>query len=411
VIEGLNPAPMPAGQAQRIQDNLQALDEFLGQNMPEPPLLRPLQRQIERFPVQKEAPTPSQETASQPSAAPASETTLQSTPAPAERPAPAAAPPVSAPAPTVEAASPASAQDALKGIDTAIQLMRKASHFLLQQDLKDPSAYRYRRLATWSRIDELPPNKEGVTQIPPPAPQVTGPLSELRDAANWRALIETIEQQRVSQFVFWFDLHWMVAEALQQLGPDYQPALRVVCQETAYFLQRLPGVAKLAFSDETPFADAQTNDWLATIAAVDSQGGSARQSASTEDARQSVNAATQEALALARKKRVAEAVDLLFRKLAVAPSRCEQTRWRLAIVQVLMAAKRGPAALPHLEQVIADIDTFKLEQWDPELALEGLALAWKGFSSEGSKAHQDLAQGLLNRIARLNPVDALRLGF
>jgi type VI secretion system protein VasJ len=198
---------------------------------------------------------------------------------------------------------------------------------------------------------------------------------------------------------------------MQQLGPDYQPALRVVSQETAYFLGRLPGVEKLAFSDETPFADAQTLNWLATIAAGASHSGFSGDNASTESDRRSLNAVTQEALALARKKKVAEAVDLLFHKLSGAPSRCEQTRCRLAIAQVLMAAKKGAAALPHLEQIITDIDTFKLEQWDPQLALEGLTLAWKGFSSEGNKVNQDLAQDLLSRIARLNPVDALRLGF
>ena len=405
VIEGLNPKPLPAEQVQRLQDNLQALDAFLGQNMPEPPLLRPLQRQIERFPVQKEAPSPSQERTTEPAA----ETDRQTAP-PAEQSAPTAAPQAAAPVPTVEAASPASAQDAQKSIDTAIQLMRQASHFLLQQDLKDPSAYRYRRMAAWSRIDALPPNKDGVTQIPPPAPQVVGALSELRDAANWSALIETIEQQRVSQFIFWFDLHWMVSEALQQLGPDYQPALQAVCRETAYFLQRLPGIEKLAFSDEMPFAEAQTLNWLGTMPAGASYGGAAGENAAT-DGGQNLNASIQEALALARKKKAAEAVDLLFRKLVLAPSRCEQTRWRLGIAQVLMVAKKGPAALPHLEQVVADVDTFKLERWDPQLALEGLTLAWKGFSSEGGKAHQDQAQELLSRIARLSPVEALRLGF
>ena len=406
VIEGLNPQPMPAEQVQRLQDNLQALDEFLGQNMPEPPLLRPLQRQIERFPVQKEAPPPSQER----TAAPAAETEQPTAP-PAEQSAAKPPPQTAAPLPTPEAASPASAQDAQKSIDTAIQLMRQASHFLLQQDLKDPSAYRYRRMAAWSRIDALPPNKEGVTQIPPPAPQVVGTLSELRDAANWSALVETVEQQRVSQFIFWLDLHWMVAEALQQLGPDYQSALREVCRETACFLQRLPGIEKLAFSDEMPFAEAQALNWLATLPVGASHGGAAGENAATGSDRQSLNTSIQEALALARKKKAAEAVDLLFRKLVAAPSRCEQTRWRLGIAQVLMVAKKGPAALPHLEQVVADVDTFKLERWDPQLALEGLTLAWKGFSSDGSKAHQDQAQALLSRIARLSPVDALKLGF
>ena len=70
----------------------------------------------------------------------------------------------------------------------------------------------------------------------------------------------------------------------------------------------------------------------------------------------------------------------------------------------------GREALPHLEKVVCDIDAFKLEQWDPDLALEGLVLAWKGFSSEGGKIHQERTDELLNRIANLDPAQAMRLG-
>jgi type VI secretion system protein VasJ len=403
VLTGLNPDPLAVDLAQRLQENIRILDGFLAEKMPEPPLLRPLQRQIERFPVQKAEPL-KEEVAAKAAAVPA-----ESVPSPAERAAPAATAPPAQTGPAVEVPlSVATDQDANKGIDTAIQLFRKASHFLLQQDLKNPSAYRYRRMAGWVRIEELPPNKDGVTQIPPPAPQILSPIMELREAANWPALIENVEQ-RISQFVFWFDLHFMVAEGLKNLGSDYKPALKAVCQETAYFLQRLPGVENLNFSDEMPFADAQTRKWLAGIGLGSTADGVVTESSSSDGCQERIAAMTQDALAMARKKRVAEGVDLLFQQMRRASARSEQTRWRLAIAQVLLASKKGPSALPHLEQVIADIDMYKLEQWDPALALEGLSLAWKGFSSEGAKANQSLVVELLNRIARLNPVEALRM--
>lgn len=404
-LAGATPEPLAEELYQRLQDNIRMLDGFLAENMPEPPLLRPLQRQIEQFPVQKVEP------AEETSAAEAVSGTAPQT-APAADRSPAAAPAEKSEARAVPAPEAPQTvdtdQNANKGLETAVQLFRKVSHFLLQQDLKNPSAYRYRRMAGWARIDDLPPSKDGVTQIPPPAPQLFDPILELREAANWPALIESVEQ-RVSQFVFWFDLHAMVAEALQNLGADYKPALSAVCQETAYFIQRLPGVENLAFSDEKPFADVQTRQWISSIGFGSSPDSVGADRPSGDGSQERMATMTQEALAMARKKRVAEAVDLLFQALRQASSRGEQTRWRLAIAQVLLSSKKIPAALPHLEQVVADIDTYRLEQWDPALALEGLSLAWKGYSADSARDHQERAVQLLHRIARLDPAQALRL--
>jgi type VI secretion system protein VasJ len=401
VLENLNPEPIPAEQIQRLQENIRALDERLAEVMPEPPLLRPLQRQLERFPIQKsDAPETElvPEAAPQPAQAQAATIEQISTPAPVTRPSPV----------TETPAVVSSSQDAQKSIDAAFQRVRQACHYILQQDARNPSAYRYRRIAAWAGIDELPPNSDGVTQIPPPAPQVVEPLMELREAANWTALIENLEQ-KVSQFVFWFDLHYMVAEGLKNLGPDYTSALKAVCQETAYFLMRLPGVENLAFSDEMPFADARTLAWLGRIGVGTSGGDSGPERHSGAGQNERFNTMVQDAIALGRNKKVAEALDSLFRELQTAPSRSEQSRWRLGIAQVLLTIKKGPSALPHLEQIVNDIDTYQLEQWDPAFALEGLILAWKGFSIDERQKNQDLALDLLHRIARLNPVEALRL--
>ena len=53
VLVDLKPDPLAVELVQRLQENIRLLDGFLAEKMPEPPLLRPLQRQIERFPVQK----------------------------------------------------------------------------------------------------------------------------------------------------------------------------------------------------------------------------------------------------------------------------------------------------------------------------------------------------------------------
>ena len=70
--------------------------------------------------------------------------------------------------------------------------------------------------------------------------------------------------------------------------------------------------------------------------------------------------------------------------------------------------KKTQLALPHLEQVIADIDAFRLEVWEPELALEGLTTAWQAFSSQSDNEQNARAAQLLERMAKVDPVAALR---
>ncbi|MEJ2039092.1 MAG: type VI secretion system protein TssA [Desulfosarcinaceae bacterium] len=391
---------LPLDQAQRIKDNLAQLNSILGEKMPDAPLLRPIERVVERWPVKKppESAEPKEESAAtaepKPAAGPGRETPK---PAPAKAAAPAEAP-----------ENIGSVQDARRAIDGAMQKIRQASFFMLQNDLKDPLAYRYRRIASWAKLQEPPPNTDGATQITPPAPQVIEPLVQLRDEGNWPALIQNAEQQ-LSQFLFWFDLNRFVAEALQELGTGHQKALAAVCQETAGFLQRLPGVQALTFSDGMPFADLETKKWLQILGAAGPAAGTAPAGPAAAGDTDGMQKTVKEAAALARKKQLVEAVNLLQQEMNRTVSRFRRLRWRLAIADVLLNVKKTPLALPHLDRILEEIDAYRLEEWDPELAMEGLKSAWKGYSTLALNEHKEKSAALLARIARLDPVEAIRL--
>jgi type VI secretion system protein VasJ len=66
-------------------------------------------------------------------------------------------------------------------------------------------------------------------------------------------------------------------------------------------------------------------------------------------------------------------------------------------------------ALPHLELILKDIETYRLENWDPQLALEGLRLVWAGYSNHTDKQVKRNAQAVLSQIAKLDPTEALNL--
>ncbi len=393
--------PMPAEQAQRLSENLNAIDALLVEKMPDPPMLRPIMRQIERLPVQ--APEPAEEPTT------AQETKAESAEDTGAPPPPSAPKAASKPEPTAEMPEAMeNEKDAHKSVDAALKRIRQASLFLLKNDLKNPLAYRYRRMASWAKLTALPPNTDGATLIPAPNPQIMGTLNELRDAGNWPALIQSAEQ-KLSQFIFWFDLNYLVADGLKKLGAGHENAQATVCQETAFLLQRLPGLEALNFADGTAFAESQTRKWLQSIRL--GEGGADAGGAGSLGAGQDnfLSASLEKARAMARKKQLVAAIDLLQQEMVKSTSRSGKLRWRLAIAQVLLGVKKSQLALPHLEQILSDIDEFNLEVWDPSLAMEGLSTAWKGFSALSANDHKAQAVTLLHRMAKIDPAEALRL--
>jgi type VI secretion system protein VasJ len=83
--------------------------------------------------------------------------------------------------------------------------------------------------------------------------------------------------------------------------------------------------------------------------------------------------------------------------------------WRLALCRMLIGSKRTDMALPHLDLILKDIESYRLENWDPRLALEGLKVVWSGYNNHTDKALQRNADAVLSQIAKLDPAEALKL--
>ncbi|MBW1895326.1 MAG: type VI secretion system domain-containing protein [Deltaproteobacteria bacterium] len=204
----------------------------------------------------------------------------------------------------------------------------------------------------------------------------------------------------------------MVADALSNLGNGYQDAFDAVCQETALFVYRMPGLINLSFADETPFADPETREWVKNIAL----GSSAAMfepiqitESNGEDKTDRMENAIKKAMALVEKKKIVEAVSSLQEELQSAFSKKEALFWRLALCQILLSSKKANMALPHLEVILEVIENYKLEDWDPELALKGFKMVFQGYRAHSDKAIKQQSEQILNRIGKIHPVEALRL--
>jgi type VI secretion system protein VasJ len=396
-LKRLEPVTLSAESAQTVLDDLRRLDGFLSTQLPEAPSLKPLMRTIESYAPKISKPT-------------ATPVPAQSSELSGPKPTGAVATAPAAAKQGDETEPIANAQDARRAMDGALQRLRQVSLFLLQQNLKDPLAYRLRRQAVWIKVLSLPPHSDGVTQIVSPPPQVRDNLAKLRDERNWPAVIETAEQ-KFSQFIFWFDLNRFVAEALSELGAEHRAAHEAVCQETAGFIRRVPGAEKLSFTDGMAFADSDTVQWLQRIgsgAAVAADPRPAVDGKKGEDG-QPMDAVLTQAHGLARQKKIVEAIHLIQTHVQMEKAGHRILRWRIAMARILLGVKKLQAVQPHLDQILQDIEEFGLERWDPALAKEGLVVAFQGFGAPSSNEQKSRCAEILQRIARIDPAEALRL--
>ena len=401
-LRQLPQASVPAAQAALLREHAERLDRLMRQHLDGPPSLAAIREWIGTLATEaEEKPVPE---APQQQPAPA-----QPAPAPEPKPAPPAAAVSYADTPVAHVI--ASPQGAQRMLENHLQRLREIAGYLRQQDSTNPLVYRLNRKSLWFTVEDLPPATNGRTRITAPDNQLIKMLFDLRNTGNAEALLKAAEG-RLALFIFWLDLNRLVAEALIRLGNRHQKAHGVVCQETAFLLHRLPGLEELSFADGTPFANPETRNWLKGIAfdskpAARAKPAAAPDSAPVEDR---IAGEIADAQALIRKGKLLEATERLQQKLNHATSSREKVLWRLAISRMLIDAKQGRLALPHLEQILRDIDAYRLEEYEPALTLRGLKLILSGLESQTDASFRVKTADVLYRIARLDMAEAVRLG-
>jgi len=209
----------------------------------------------------------------------------------------------------------------------------------------------------------------------------------------------------VGQYLLWIDLSRYVAEALEQLG--HESTGEMVAAATADYVSRLRGIEKLAFSDGTPFADVETREWIKQL--LKKSAGSEGSSGGTGLVEQVVNQELAEGLKMIKENKLANALIGFKENLNRASSIRNRFVWELGLCRLLLRAKKIHLAVPHIHAILQAIEDFKVEKWEPEMAVEALAVALSGLRLDKENLDEELMKTILDRISVLNPVRALDL--
>jgi type VI secretion system protein ImpA len=228
--------------------------------------------------------------------------------------------------------------------------------------------------------------------------------------SRWPELLEAAEGvMGTSQGRGWLDLQRYALTACEALGSDYAPVATAMRGALRALLTDLPQLADMTLMDDTPTANAETRTWLRSEIGVEGgESGAASDGDSPGDGESEPHARDPFALANAeaRAGRADRAINLLMREASREKTSRGRFLYQAHLARIMVDAGHEAVAMPLLEQLLADIETHRLEEWEAgDLVAAPMALLYRCLEkSDGDPAAR---QSLYLRICRLDPVQAI----
>ncbi|MNZ26895.1 hypothetical protein D3C78_441000 [compost metagenome] len=230
------------------------------------------------------------------------------------------------------------------------QTQLKVADLLIERQPEAAMGYRLRRHAIWAGITTPPMvARDNKTQL---APMSADMVDEYRAAMSSpdQGLWQRIEQS-LTLAPYWFEGHRLSAEVAQRLG--FAAVARAIAEELDGFLQRLPALRDLAFSDGSPFLPPECGRWLQPV-----RGGGGGEGASC---------LAEEIAQRHGEQGVAAALALLDERMAQMKE--PRDRFHAQLVQAELLAQEGMEALArqHYQHLWQEASRLGLSHWEPGL--------------------------------------------
>ncbi|HEV3429540.1 MAG TPA: type VI secretion system protein TssA, partial [Paraburkholderia sp.] len=311
-------------------------------------------------------------------------------------------PPVSSPPMTAGGTS-----SAISSTRDLLEQTRRMAAWLSDQEQGYLPSVRLVRCVRWDTLHDVPPaDAASRTRLVPPRADLRAQMRRLVLQKHWNELLERVEgafMEGVNHL--WFDLQYFQHVALDHAGAPYNAWRELLRADFALFLERLPGIERLAFNDGTPFADDTTLEWIARHAVVrDLEAGEAVAplpvSAHSEEGG---TGDWPEIEAQARDIYSRDGIEAAFGWLESLPGmKTERHRFLQRFVMARLAghAERVDAAMALLLELDASTKSLPLARWDPALVFEVKLQLVRAFKTATSRKDADKT-GLTRQIAEL----------
>jgi len=235
------------------------------------------------------------------------------------------------------------------------QTFFKVADLLAELEGGQALSLRLRRFAIWFSIVAAPDaDSDGETQLMPVSVDRISDYEEQLQRGADLALWRNVEKS-LTVAPFWLDGHYLSFRVAEKLGKeDWAEAIK---SEARAFISRLPSLLHLSFKGGTPFASAETAQWLTSGA----EGTSGEKVSGSWDAERT------NVLELAKEGGVSVALAQLNEGFASASEPRDKFYWRMLSADVMHAHQLSAIARQEYETLLDQVGSFSVTDWEPSL--------------------------------------------
>ncbi|HEY0289385.1 MAG TPA: type VI secretion system protein TssA [Pseudomonas sp.] len=291
---------------------------------------------------------------------------------------------------------------------------RTLAGYLREQPQGWLAAHRLMKSLRWDTVHQPPlQDASGKTRLDPPRGDYRVQLKRLYLQQSWGELLDQIERMYAEGVNhFWLDLQWYLYQALSKQPPPQDGWADIAKRDLGMFLERLPELETLCWSDGSPFADETTREWISQHVSGNrpQQWLPAPTAVVTSAGDSDILSLESEALAQADSDGVEAALAWLAARPGVETGR---QRWLLRLLMARVAEQYGKSdlAVHLLGELDATAQRQALAQWEPELNFEVKARLLKLLRVKAQRTDADktsLARRMEELLAALVALDPVR---
>jgi len=303
------------------------------------------------------------------------------------------------------AAEPADREDAIARVISAAK-------FLRAENAADPGPYLMLRGLRWGELRSAGETIDQSMLAAPPS-HIRQSLKKASLDMSWAEVLEFAETAMGMECGRgWLDVQRYAARACYELG--YEAVRTAILSGVRAFLTDYPSLPDLTMMDDTATANNETQAWIRDDVRP---GAAAANSAAADTPSWDTTPASEPGLAptpdvfelaldAARSGRPQEGIQMLMREMTQERTGRGRFQRKAQLAQLCVGTSHEPIAFPILQDLAAEIERRKLEDWEaPDLLAHPLALLYRCLSRV--EGHQEESQKLYSWLCRLDPLAAL----
>ncbi|MBN9228890.1 MULTISPECIES: TssA family type VI secretion system protein [Legionella] len=260
-------------------------------------------------------------------------------------------------------------------LEPALLILTQSARELMEKDSSNPYAYYLNRVAAWGGINAIPYNEEGLTFVKPPEYFNLERIKKVQSTGNLSDIVATAEDI-IPQEPFWLDLNLISLNALNKLDKKFNQAYEAVKLELIHFINRIPGIEQLKFSNNTPFISENYVEQINQLMAKKIPLGMDSEKTLSVIEQKQLHEIKEVIAQLDKKKTPTHIHQLeLLRKDAISDK--VKLFAYMTVCESLLAANEYAILKPYTAFIVELIEQHQLVTWEPSLALDALILTYR----------------------------------